>query len=58
LPPLALGLALARPGRGVVVVTGDGHLLMNLGCLATLAAYPADLSLLVTDDDVYEATGG
>ena len=57
-PAFALGLALARPGRGVVVVTGDGHLLMGLGCLATLAAHPADLCLLVMDNGAYEVTGG
>jgi sulfopyruvate decarboxylase subunit beta len=57
-PALGLGLALARPGRGVVVVTGDGHLLMNLGCLVTLAAHPADLFLVVVDNGAYEVTGG
>ncbi len=45
--------------RGVVAVTGDGHLLMmSLGCLATLAANPADLFLLVMDNGAYEVTGG
>ena len=34
--PLGLGLALAKPGLGVIVVSGDGGLLMNLGCLVTL----------------------
>jgi thiamine pyrophosphate-dependent acetolactate synthase large subunit-like protein len=57
-PAFGLGLALARPGRGVVVVTGDGHLLMNLGCLATLAAHPADVFLVVMDNGAYEVTGG
>ncbi len=57
-PPFGLGLALACPGRGVVVVTGDGHLLMNLGCLATLAAHPAEVFLVVVDNGVYEVTGG
>jgi len=57
-PALGLGLALARPGRGVVVVSGDGSLLMNLGCLVTLAAHPADLYLVVMDNGVYEVTGG
>ena len=57
-PALGLGLALARPGRGVVVVSGDGSLLMNLGCLVTLAAHPADLYLVVIDNGVYEVTGG
>jgi thiamine pyrophosphate-dependent acetolactate synthase large subunit-like protein len=57
-PPLGLGLALAQPGHGVVVVSGDGHLLMNLGCLVTLADHPADLFLIVMDNGAYEVTGG
>jgi sulfopyruvate decarboxylase subunit beta len=57
-PGLALGLALARPGQGVVVVNGDGCTLMNLGCLVTLAANPADVYLVVLDNGHYEVTGG
>ena len=57
-PALGLGLALARPGRGVVVVSGEGSLLMNLGCLVTLAHHPADVYLLVMDNGLYEVTGG
>jgi thiamine pyrophosphate-dependent acetolactate synthase large subunit-like protein len=57
-PALGLGLALARPGRGVIVVNGDGCTLMNLGCLVTLAAHPADLFLVVLDNGLYEVTGG
>src|SRR5262245_47671186 len=57
-PALALGLALAQPGRGVVVVNGDGSTLMNLGCLVTLAAHPADVYVLVLDNGLYEVTGG
>jgi thiamine pyrophosphate-dependent acetolactate synthase large subunit-like protein len=57
-PALGLGLALAQPRRGVVVVCGDGHLLMNLGCLVTLASHPADVFLIVMDNGVYEVTGG
>jgi thiamine pyrophosphate-dependent acetolactate synthase large subunit-like protein len=57
-PALGLGLALAQSRHGVVVVSGDGHLLMNLGCLVTLAHYPANLFLLVMDNGVYEVTGG
>src|SRR5215510_4439414 len=57
-PALGLGLALAQSQRGVVVVSGDGHLLMNLGCLVTLANHPADLFLIVMDNGVYEVTGG
>jgi thiamine pyrophosphate-dependent acetolactate synthase large subunit-like protein len=57
-PCLGLGLALAQSRHGVVVVSGDGSLLMNLGCLVTIAANPADLFLLVIDNGVYEVTGG
>jgi thiamine pyrophosphate-dependent acetolactate synthase large subunit-like protein len=55
---LGLGLALAQDRHGVVVVCGDGHLLMNLGCLVTLAAHPADVYLVVVDNGTYEVTGG
>src|SRR5438874_12708232 len=57
-PGLGLGLALARPGRGVIVVNGDGCTLMSLGCLVTLAANPADVYLLVMDNGLYGVTGG
>jgi thiamine pyrophosphate-dependent acetolactate synthase large subunit-like protein len=57
-PGLALGLALARPGRGVVVINGDGSMLMSLGSLVTLAAHPAAVYLLVMDNSLYEVTGG
>src|ERR1700730_8860478 len=57
-PALGLGLALAQSRRGVVVVTGDGSLLMNLGCLVTLANCPADVFLVLIDNGVYEVTGG
>jgi thiamine pyrophosphate-dependent acetolactate synthase large subunit-like protein len=57
-PGLGLGLALAQPGRGVVVVNGDGCTLMNLGCLVTLASNPAHVYLLVLDNGLYEVTGG
>jgi thiamine pyrophosphate-dependent acetolactate synthase large subunit-like protein len=57
-PALGLGLALAQRRHGVVVVSGDGALLMNLGCLVTIAGAPADLYLLVMDNGVYEVTGG
>lgn len=57
-PSLGLGLALAQSRHGVVVVSGDGHLLMNLGCLVTLANYAASLYLIIMDNGVYEVTGG
>jgi thiamine pyrophosphate-dependent acetolactate synthase large subunit-like protein len=57
-PDLGLGLALAHPERGVIVVNGDGSMLMNLGCLVTLANYPAPVYLLIIDNGLYEVTGG
>lgn len=57
-PALGLGLALAQPGRSVIVVNGDGCTLMNLGCLVTLAHHPADVFLLILDNQLYEVTGG
>jgi thiamine pyrophosphate-dependent acetolactate synthase large subunit-like protein len=57
-PSLGLGLALAHPERGVIVVNGDGSMLMNLGSLATLAQQTAPLYLLVMDNELYEVTGG
>jgi sulfopyruvate decarboxylase subunit beta len=54
---LGLGLALAT-GRRVVAVTGDGSLLMNLGCLVTVANNPAPLTVLLIDNGLYEVTGG
>jgi thiamine pyrophosphate-dependent acetolactate synthase large subunit-like protein len=56
-PGLGLGLALAS-GHGVIVVNGDGSMLMNLGNLVTLAAHPADVFLLILDNGLYEVTGG
>jgi sulfopyruvate decarboxylase subunit beta len=57
-PSLALGLALAQPRRGVIVIIGDGSLLMNLGSLVTLAGNPAEVFAVVIDNGVYEVTGG
>lgn len=56
--PLGLGLALARPGLGVVVVSGDGGLLMNLGCLVTLAQHGVPVTVVLVDNGLYEVTGG
>jgi phosphonopyruvate decarboxylase len=56
--PLGLGLALAQPDRRVIVLVGDGSLLMNLGSLATVSAErAANLVLVVFDNGVYEITG-
>ncbi len=57
-PALGLGLALAQPNRGVIVVNGDGCMLMSLGSLVTIANHPANLYLLILDNALYEVTGG
>jgi thiamine pyrophosphate-dependent acetolactate synthase large subunit-like protein len=58
-PTVALGLAIAQPAREVIAFTGDGSLLMNLGCLVTIVAAGAkNLTLIVIDNGVYEVTGG
>src|SRR5262245_38663622 len=55
----ALGLALGRPDKRVVVLQGDGSLLMNLGSLVTIAAVaPKNLIHFVAQNDTYEANGG
>ena len=55
---MGLGLALARPDRRVLVVTGDGELLMNLGSLANIAVLnPPNLSILCVDNGHYGETG-
>jgi thiamine pyrophosphate-dependent acetolactate synthase large subunit-like protein len=57
--PLALGLALAQPRREVVVVSGDGSLLMSLGSLVTVvSAGVTNLSVVLLDNGIYEVTGG
>jgi thiamine pyrophosphate-dependent acetolactate synthase large subunit-like protein len=56
---VGLGIALARPDRRVVVLDGDGSLLMNLGSLATIAtSRPANLIVVVWDNEEYATTGG
>ncbi|MBY0522562.1 MAG: hypothetical protein K2R98_04165 [Gemmataceae bacterium] len=57
-PALGLGLALAHPEPGVIVVNGDGCTLMNLGFLVTMANTPANLFVLIIDNGLYEVTGG
>ncbi|MDQ2802814.1 MAG: thiamine pyrophosphate-dependent enzyme [Pseudomonadota bacterium] len=57
-PGMGLGLALAQPGRRVLVVTGDGELLMNLGTLATITLQnPPNLALICVDNGHYGETG-
>jgi thiamine pyrophosphate-dependent acetolactate synthase large subunit-like protein len=53
-----LGLALVQPARRVLVVTGDGEMLMGLGSLATIGVErPANLSVVVIDNERYGETG-
>ncbi len=53
-----LGLALAQPERRVLVVTGDGEMLMGAGSLAAIAnAAPANLAILVLDNESFSETG-
>ena len=55
---MGLGLAIARPKRAVVVVTGDGEQMMGVGGLATIAvAAPANLVILVLDNQHFGETG-
>src|SRR5690606_14533921 len=55
---VGLGLALAQPERRVLVVTGDGELLMGLGALATAAVMrPRNLAIAVMDNERYGETG-
>jgi thiamine pyrophosphate-dependent acetolactate synthase large subunit-like protein len=56
---IGVGLALAKPEIRVFVVDGDGSLLMNLGSLATIGLLqPANLVLVVMDNEAYATTGG
>ncbi|HEY1798449.1 MAG TPA: thiamine pyrophosphate-dependent enzyme [Stellaceae bacterium] len=55
---IGLGLALARPDKRVLAVTGDGELLMNIGALATVAIMnPANFAVLCVDNGHYGETG-
>jgi thiamine pyrophosphate-dependent acetolactate synthase large subunit-like protein len=55
---IGLGLALAQPKRRVLVITGDGEMLMGLGSLATIGVQnPENLSIVVIDNERYGETG-
>ena len=57
--PFALGLAVAQPERKVVVVEGDGGLLMHLGALVSVGAVaPRNLIILLVQNGVHAASGG
>ena len=56
---VGLGLALAQPGRKIMVLDGDGSLLMNLGTMVTLSSKaPKNLYHFLFDNGVYAVTGG
>jgi thiamine pyrophosphate-dependent acetolactate synthase large subunit-like protein len=56
---IGLGVALAQPKLPVVVITGDGEMLMGMGSLATVGLQqPKNLSIVVLDNEVYGETGG
>ena len=55
---IGLGLALSRPDKDVVVIDGDGSLLMNMGSLVTIFANnPKNLTWIVIDNGAYGSTG-
>ena len=57
--PVGLGLANARPDDRVLVITGDGDMLMGMGSLATVAqVQPRNLAIVVLDNERYGETGG
>jgi thiamine pyrophosphate-dependent acetolactate synthase large subunit-like protein len=57
--PIAFGVAIAQPQRHVVALEGDGSLLMQLGCLATVGMLrPKNLTIVVWDNAIYQITGG
>jgi thiamine pyrophosphate-dependent acetolactate synthase large subunit-like protein len=56
---IGLGLALAQPQLPVLVITGDGEMLMGMGSLATIGLQkPSNLSIVVLDNECYGETGG
>jgi thiamine pyrophosphate-dependent acetolactate synthase large subunit-like protein len=56
--PIALGVALAQPNRGVIALEGDGSILMALGCLTTIAnVKPRNLTVIIWDNGIYQITG-
>src|SRR3982074_822175 len=56
--PIALGVALAQPKRRVFALEGDGSLLMQMGCLSTIATLaPKNLTMIVMDNGIYQITG-
>jgi len=57
--PFGLGLALAKPDKQVIVLEGDGSLLMNLGTLVTIAnVAPKNFVCILFENGIYQTTGG
>lgn len=57
--PIALGLALAQPERSIIVMEGEGSVLMNLGGLATVGREsPPNLTIVIWDNAQWQLTGG
>ncbi|MEA2981370.1 MAG: hypothetical protein QOF09_3193, partial [Alphaproteobacteria bacterium] len=56
--PIALGVALAQPERGVIALEGDGSILLSLGCLTTIGKVaPRNLTVVIWDNGIYQITG-
>jgi thiamine pyrophosphate-dependent acetolactate synthase large subunit-like protein len=56
--PIALGVALSQPERGVIALEGDGSILMSLGCLTTIGKVaPRNLTIIIWDNGIYQITG-
>jgi len=55
---VGLGVALARPEKQILIILGDGNLLMGLGSLCTTSfVRPSNLKILILDNGVYASTG-
>src|SRR5437588_11794075 len=53
--PIALGVAVAQPQRGVIALEGDGSILMSLGSLSTVAQVrPRNLTIIIIDNGMYQ----
>lgn len=58
-PAIGLGTSLAKPNEKIVILAGDGNMLMSLGTLATIGkASPKNLIQIVLDNECHESTGG
>lgn len=56
---IGLGLAICCPNSRIMVIEGDGSIIMNMGSMATIGHYaPNNLIHIVLDNEIYESTGG